>query len=96
MKRHILPTAALALALSAVSASAAGVVISCDRGPLPKVSLINGPSEMFVSSIRATYDVTQEEAKAAARYVCADMSAVGNADKLRMRTREALANYRRR
>lgn len=96
MKRHTLPIAALALALTAVSASAAGVKISCARGPLPKVSLINGPKPIFVKSIEANYAVSHEEAKAAAAYVCADMAAVGNAELLRARTRAALANYRRR
>ena len=96
MTRRILPAAtALALALSAVSASA-GVTISCARGPLPKVSIINGPSKQFIRSIEDNYAVTEEEARAAADYVCADMSAVGDPDKLRARTRAVLSNYRRR
>ncbi|MBS8228496.1 hypothetical protein DYI42_19905 [Vannielia litorea] len=96
MKRHTLPLAALALALSAVSVSAAGVQISCARGPLPKVALINGPTKAFIKSIEANYAVSPQEAEAAADYVCADMAAVGKPDLLRARTRTALASYRRR
>ncbi|MCO6382592.1 hypothetical protein [Oceanicola sp. 502str15] len=95
MKYLILPTAALALALGGAAASAE-VKISCKRGPLPKVSIINGPSAQFVRSIEETYVVTPEQARAAADYVCDDMEAVGNAETLRARTRIALADYRRR
>ncbi|MBY6046828.1 hypothetical protein [Vannielia litorea] len=97
MKRLIHPTVALALALSlGGTAASANVKISCKRGPLPKVAIINGPAPVFINSIEKTYAVTPEQARAAAEYVCADMDAVGDAEKLRSRTRAALANYRRR
>lgn len=99
MTRKLFATAALATALglsAAATASAAGVTISCARGPLPHVSIINGPSKQFIRSIEANYQVTPDEARAAATYVCADMTAVGNAERLRARTRTALSNYKRR
>ncbi|SIN86101.1 hypothetical protein [Vannielia litorea] len=95
MIRPILPVLALALAFGGTAASA-DVKISCKRGPLPKVALINGPAPIFVQSIEQTYAVTPAEARAAAEFVCADMDAVGDPAKLRSRTRAALANYRRR
>ncbi|MCO6382593.1 MAG: hypothetical protein JXQ91_00505 [Vannielia sp.] len=98
MKRLVLPVAALALALGAATASAqsATIKISCKRGPLPKVSLINGANWQFIQSIEENYRISPVDAKAAADYVCADMSAVGDAAKLRARTQRVLANYRRR
>ena len=94
---RILPalTAAL-IATTALPASAAGVVIACERGPFPKVSIINGASKRFVESIEANYVISHQDARNAAEYVCADMSAVGDADKLRALTKAALAKYKRR
>ncbi|SIN86089.1 hypothetical protein [Vannielia litorea] len=98
MKRLVLPAAALALALAAAPAAAQGakITISCKRGPLPNVSIINGANWQFVESIERNYRISPIDAKAAADYVCADMSAVGNARLLRERTQRVLANYRRR
>lgn len=98
MNRLVLPAAALALAFGATSAFAesGSIMISCKRGPLPTVSLINGANWQFIESIEQNYRISPIDAKAAADYVCADMSAVGDAAKLRERTKRVLANYRRR
>jgi len=93
MNCRLLSAAAVALMLSGVSASAA-VTIACERGPFPKLSIINGASEQFITSIQASYEVSRSDAEKAAEYVCADMSAVGEPDKLRALTRAAVADFR--
>jgi hypothetical protein len=88
---------AIGLALAAVLAAApaqARVEVSCNRGPIPQSSVINGPTRAFIRSIHETYDVSEDEARQIATAVCADMSGVGDSDRLLAITQDALKGLR--
>jgi hypothetical protein len=90
-----LALAALLAGLVAVPA-AAQVKVSCNRGPIPQSSVINGPSRPFIRSIHETYDVTQDEARQIATAICADMSGVGDPERLLAIAQDGLKGLRRR
>jgi hypothetical protein len=84
---------ALIVCLSAGQASA-GVTVACYRGPIPRLPVINGPEKVFINSIHATYDLTLDQAREIADFVCSDMSVVGDQDRLLELARSRLEGLR--
>lgn len=93
MSKSVAYLAILMIGLTAAPV-AAGVEISCYRGPIPQSPLINGARKSFITSIHKTYDVTMEEAKAIAQSVCSDMAAVRDPSRLVEMTKVRVAGLK--